>query len=135
MHWKLIIGFILIIICCNSVSAQEHGKVVVIMDPQIDSLIARRLELSMSDNVGNSVSSAGYRVQVWAGLGRQEGYAEQTKFKSRYPNITTYISYTRPYYRLRVGDFRSRIEAEKFMTELKKSYSSVFIFPEKINLQ
>lgn len=135
MHWKPVIGFILIIFCCHSASAQEKGKVVVLKDPQIDSLIARRLELSRGVSIGKSVSVSGFRVQIFSGLDRQQANSEQSNFKSRYPNITSYISYTQPYYRLRVGDFRTRLEAEKFMNELKKYYSSMFIFSEMIILR
>ncbi|MBC7759987.1 MAG: SPOR domain-containing protein, partial [Phormidesmis sp. FL-bin-119] len=60
-------------------------------------------------------------------------YAEQTRFKSLYPNITSYVSYTQPNYRVRVGDFRTKLEAQKFMNELKKQYTSMFIFAERIN--
>ena len=128
MHWKPVIGFILIIFCCHSASAQKKGKVVVFKDPQIDSLIARRLELSRGVSIGKSISVSGFRIQIFSGLDRQQANSEQSNFKSRYPNITSYISYTQPYYRLRVGDFRTRLEAEKFMNELKKYYSSMFIF-------
>lgn len=133
MHRKLIIGFFFTFFLCQAAFAQEKGKVQVIKDPQIDSLIARRLELVRSANSGRSVSSSGFRVQIFSGLGRQAAYAEQTRFKSIYPNVTTYISYTQPNYRVRVGDFRTRLEAEKFMNELKKQYSSLFIFSERIN--
>lgn len=135
MHWKPVIGFILIIFCCHCASAQEKGKVVVLKDPQIDSLIARRLELSRGVSIGKSVSVSGFRVQIFSGLDRQQANSEQSNFKSRYPNITSYISYTQPYYRLRVGDFRTRLEAEKFMNELKKYYSSMFVFSEMIILR
>lgn len=135
MQRKLIIGLVFTFVFCQGVFAQEKGKVEVVKDPLIDSLISRRLELSRDLNSGNTVSSAGFRVQIFSGLERQKAYAEQTRFKSIYPNTTTYISYTQPYYRLRVGDFRTRLEAEKFMNELKKYYSSMFIFSERINLQ
>ena len=115
-------------------SAQEKGKVVVIKDPLIDTLIARRLELNRSIAPGKSIMTSGFRVQIFSGLDRNQVYAEQNKFKSRFPKTGTYITYTQPNYKLRVGDFRTRMEAEKFMNELKKYYSSMFIFSELIIL-
>lgn len=123
------------VICFHEVSAQDKGKVTVFKDPQIDSLIAKRQELTSGKRGGSGVSSYGFRVQIFLGSDRQEAYSEQSKFKSRYPNVTSYISYTQPNYRLRVGDFRTRLEAEKFMNELKSYYSSMFIFSETINLR
>lgn len=135
MHWKKnLIGFIFIV-CTQQLVAQEKGKVIFIKDPLIDSLIARRLELSRSGLAGNAVTTSGFRVQILSSLDRQAIYTEQSKFKSRYPKINTYISYTQPNYRLRVGDFRTRLEAEKFMDELRKYYTSMFIFSEMITLR
>lgn len=135
MSWKGFIGFVFLIICIHSVSAQERGKVQVIKDPQIDSLIAKRLELSKDSRSGSNISVSGYRVQIFSGLERQQAYSEQAKFKVRFPAYSTYISYVQPNYRVRVGDFRTRLEAEKFMNELRKFYSSLFIFSEMIILR
>lgn len=121
--------------CSQQLSAQEKGKVLVIKDPQIDSLIARRIELNRAGLTGNNVTLSGYRLQIFSGLDRQAVYSEQAKFKARYPAINTYISYTQPNYKLRVGDFRTRLEAEKLMNELKKYYTSMFIFSEMIILK
>jgi hypothetical protein len=135
MSLKSFIGFIFFIICIYSASAQERGKVQVTIDPQIDSLIAKRLELSKDSRSGSNISVSGYRVQIFSGLERRQAYAEQAKFKVRFPAYSSYISYVQPNYRVRVGDFRTRLEAEKFMNELKRNYSSLFIFSEMIILR
>lgn len=135
MGLKSLIGFLFLIGCIHSVSAQERGTVQVTKDPQIDSLIAKRLALSKNSRSGSSIEVSGFRVQVFSGLERQQAYAEQAKFKVRFPANNTYISYIQPNYRVRVGDFRTRLEAEKFMIELKRYYSSMFIFSEMIILQ
>jgi hypothetical protein len=134
MHWKGLIGFILVM-CFQQLSAQERGKVTVTKDPQIDSLIARRLELNRAGLSGKNVTLSGFRVQIFSGLDRASAYSEQQKFKNRYPAIGSYVSYTQPNYRLRVGDFRTRLEAEKLMNELKMFYNSMFIFSDMIILK
>ena len=135
MGLKSLIGFLFLMVFIHSVSAQEIGTVQVTKDPQIDSLIAKRLALSKNSRSGGSIEVSGLRVQVFSGLERQQAYAEQAKFKVRFPANNTYISYVQPNYRVRVGDFRTRLEAEKFMIELKRYYSSMFIFSEMIILQ
>lgn len=127
--------FILLAIVCQPAFAQDSGKVIVTKDPQIDSLIAKRLALSKNVKAGSGIWVSGFRVQIFSGLSRQDAYNEQAKFKIRFPSQTTYISYVQPNYRLRVGDFRTRLEAEKFMNELKKFYSSLFIFSEMVILK
>jgi hypothetical protein len=43
------------------------------------------------------------------------------------------VSYVEPNYKVRVGDFRTRMEAEKLLQELKGKFTSLFIIPGKIN--
>ena len=127
--------YIFLAFACQSTFAQERGKVIVTKDPQIDSLIAKRLALSKNVKAGTGIWVSGFRVQIFSGMSRQDAYNEQAKFKVRFPSQTTYISYVQPNYRLRVGDFRTKLEAEKFMNELKKFYSSLFVFSEMVILR
>ncbi|MNK08659.1 Sporulation related domain protein [compost metagenome] len=119
--------------------AQTRGEVIVVQDPLIDSLIAKRLELNKvrptATNPTSSaiVSSTGYRVQIYYGSDRREVFSQQAQFKSSYPKLNTYITYKEPNYYLRVGDYRTRLDAQKFLNELRPSYPTLFIFREKIN--
>lgn len=119
--------------------AQTKGELTIVKDPRIDSLIAKRIELNKKKpttaNPGSTaiVSDMGYRVQVFYGSDRREAFSEQTRFKSNYPKTGAYITYKEPNYYLRVGDFRTRMEAQRFLNELKTSYPTLFIFREKIN--
>jgi hypothetical protein len=133
MRRQLIIGLFFSIFLTQFALAQEKGKVVVIKDPQIDSLISKRLALSRAGSNRNTVTSLGFRVQIFSGLERDEAYAEQNRFRSLFPGVSSYVSYTQPNYRVRVGDFRTKLEAQKFVNDLKRQYPSVFIFAEKIN--
>jgi hypothetical protein len=76
----------------------------------------------------------GYRVQVFYGLDRREAFNEQNRFKSLYPNLRSYITYKEPNYYLRVGDFKTRLEAQDLLAELRANFPTLFIFREKINL-
>lgn len=119
--------------------AQTKGEVIVVKDPLIDSLIAKRIELNRARPTATNptgsaiVSSMGYRVQIYYGSDRREVFSQQAQFKSSYPKLNTYITYKEPNYYLRVGDYRTRLEAQKFMSELRPSYPTLFIFREKIN--
>lgn len=134
------------ILCCFSIAlfAQTRGVVTVVKDPMIDSLIAKRIQLSVkpagpaiSTAIGKPgttlVSQMGYRVQIYYGSDRREVYNEQNKFNLSFPELNTYITYKQPNYYLRVGDFRTRLEAQRLMNELRSMFPTLFIFREKIN--
>lgn len=139
---KLLTG----ILCCFStvVLAQTKGEVSVVKDPMIDSLIAKRIELSLKSAASPGtvstgrpgpaiVSQMGYRVQIFYGSDRREVFNQQAKFNSSFPELNTYITYKQPNYYLRVGDFRTRLEAQRLMNDLRPIFPTLFIFREKIN--
>lgn len=135
---KKLLPFILIIGMSTAVLAQK-GTVTILKDPLIDSLIAKRIELNTKKPTTTNptatvpVSQTGYRVQIFYGLDRRETFSEQARFKTLYPRIQSYITYKEPNYYLRVGDFRTRLEAQNLLNELKPNFPTLFIFREKIN--
>ncbi|WP_017256821.1 SPOR domain-containing protein [Pedobacter arcticus] len=134
MDIKRNIFTIIISLIATGAFAQEAGRVTVVKDPLIDSLIARRIALNKGvTKDGTPIVVFGYRVQVFFGNDRKEAYNEQARFNSLYPELATYISYTQPNYRVKVGDFRTRAEAQKLITELRPIFPTLFIFNERIN--
>ena len=137
----------IVVICCfvsAGLSAQTRGRVTIEKDPLIDSLIAKRIQLSVAPSgavsagtvvtrPGVIVAQMGYRVQVFYGSDRREVFSQQAKFNGLYPSQNTYITYKQPNYYLRVGDFRTRLDAQRFLNELRPSFPTLFIFREKIN--
>lgn len=126
---------------CSSYSfAQQKGELLIVKDPQIDSLLQKRLQLLQQKNnqgtnqvTGVVSNKIGYRVQIYYGIDRNTAFAEQAKFASTYPDMGSYISYKEPNYHLKVGDFNTRLEAQRFLEELRPLYRTLFIYRERIN--
>jgi hypothetical protein len=126
--------FLTITFCFTATFAQTAGKVTVVKSDLIDSLINRRLALTKGyTKDGTAVTVMGYRVQIFFGPDRKLAYSEQEKFKLYYPELGTYITYNQPNYILKVGDFRSRVDAQKLLNDLKPLFPTIFIFNESIN--
>lgn len=75
----------------------------------------------------------GYRVQIYNGNSRADAEKMKMYFMRQYPNTRAYITYNKPQFRVRVGDFRNRKEASDFMARLPKKVVSMIV-PEIINL-
>ncbi|TCO29156.1 sporulation related protein [Pedobacter psychrotolerans] len=120
-----------------NIALAQKGEVVVIKDPLIDSLIAKRVDVYRTSGevkIGKPiVSSYGYRVQIFYGSDRREVFNQQARFKTLYPRLNTYLIYKEPNYYVRVGDFRTRLEAQRLMSEIRPTFPTLFIFREKIN--
>ena len=130
---------LIFILSLQTASAQTKGVVTEVKDPLIDSLIAKRIDLNIkrpsvsNPSVPAIFNGMGYRVQVFYGSDRKEVFNQQSKFRALYPKIMSYITYREPNYRLKVGDFRTRPEAQALLNELRANFPTLFIFKEKIN--
>ncbi len=51
-------------------------------------------------------------------------------FGTRYPGVPVYNQYANPYFKVTVGDFRSKSDAMKFMNAVKRDYPSAFLVKE-----
>lgn len=76
---------------------------------------------------------SGYRVQIFFG-DRSEALRRKAEFREEFPDLPAYISYLAPNFRLRVGDFRTRLEAEKLKRQIEENYSGCYIVRDKIEL-
>lgn len=73
-----------------------------------------------------SGKTVGYRVQVFADNNARSAKAEarqrERAIGQAFPAFGTYVSYASPYWRLRVGDFKSQYDAEKAAAEIRKAF-------------
>ena len=105
--------------------AQSYGSLNVDQDSRIESLISKQRSLYKIDS-----SFSGYRIHVFMEIGNEAlQHAEQVKkqFESAYPDIPIYLTYSEPYFRLRAGDFRNRVEAEKCLRRIKPKFKEAFV--------
>jgi hypothetical protein len=77
-------------------------------------------------------SSAGYRIQIHFGNEREKAKDIKTKFLQAFPDIPAYDSYQSPNFRVRVGDYRSKLEASKYLKQISGSFPSSFIVTDNI---
>ena len=121
---------------------QRQGHVDVVASPLIDVMQRTRKGSSITAASDDSApvdkknatrtTTMGFRVQIYSGADRSAAYAEQSRFKGLYKGIDTYITYEEPNYRVKVGDFRSRSEAQALMQGLRRQFNNVFVFTEEI---
>jgi hypothetical protein len=80
------------------------------------------------------MSRPGYRIQIYFGADRAKAQELRTDFMRTFPEMGAYLIYQQPNFKVRVGDFRSRLEAQGFLKSLNDRYTPSFIVPEEIRL-
>lgn len=53
---------------------------------------------------------------------KNEARTKSRHISARFPQYRTYVLYTSPYWRLKVGDFRTRQEADEAAGEIRKAF-------------
>lgn len=108
----------------------SHGSVVIRQDVKLRALIREHIE-------SNNEKFPGWRVQIYFGSGqnaRDQANATKERFYKRFgQNHGAYIVYDSPYFKLRVGDFRTKAEALRFREKLKPYFNSTWIIQDMVN--
>jgi len=76
----------------------------------------------------------GFRIQIYAGLERNTSDEVKMNFLQQFPDTRIYQSYSRPTFKIRVGDFMTRQEAELFCQRVKNWFPGAFVVSELIEL-
>ena len=101
-------------------------------DPRIE----RLLEIK-TINQKEFPGIAGFRIQLFYGSGaqsRKQAASIQAEFLKLYPTIGCYEVFQTPNFKVRVGDFRSKLEATKFLKDVKDDFPDAYIVKDKILL-
>ncbi len=77
----------------------------------------------------------GYRVRIFFDnkqTARTESENTLKKFNGLFPDVMAYRIYVNPYFKVTVGDFRTKSEAMALLTRIKGAFPSAFVVKENI---
>ena len=112
------------------VGQSVFNSVTVHQSQAIANAIASKIERNKSRKI------AGYRVRIFFDNkqnARTASEAAMGRFKAAYPGHGAYRSFASPYFKVTVGDFRTKSEAMQLMRSLKSDFPSAFVVKENIN--
>jgi hypothetical protein len=120
--------FVLLVGILSSVCVMaEEGVVVLHQDSIMETLLVKN-EVTEKNN---AITAVGYRVQVYsnnnARKSKSVAYELETNLKELFPDVKCYVSYSAPFWKVRLGDFSNYAEAVIFSKKVKS------ILPELAN--
>ena len=106
------------------ISAQD--KVTITQDPKFEKLLNEKRKINSS-----LVVNENYQIQIYNGDSENAKKTFST-FKKEFKNYDGTIVFNTPTYKVLIGNFKTRIEAERSLNEIKRTYkNSVIIKPVK----
>ena len=98
------------------------------------SVIGQSMDGHVSTNAQRTL--AGYRVRIFFDnkqSARNESETALKRFESLYHDVSAYRSYANPYFKVTVGDFRTKSEAMELLERIKNEFPSAFVVKENIS--
>ena len=109
--------------------SNADSSITITQDIRLDDLIKRQ-----KNSNAMKQTMPGYRIQIYFGGVRQKASEIQMTFKEKHNDVAAYIAYQQPNFKVRVGDFRTRLEAQKFLKSMEGEYATMFIVQDEVKL-
>ncbi len=105
----------------NTKSFAQQGSVTVSQDPKFEQLLNEKRKINSSLIANNR-----YKIQIFNG-DNASSKKHLTDFKREFKQYECTIVFNTPIYKVWVGSFKTRIEAERNLEILQKKYPKAFL--------
>jgi len=124
-----VLSALLILFLSYPIFAQQNkGELQIETSAKIDAVVAEKKQYNK-----NLKFLKGFRIQLFYGS-EKAAYKIKDEFKSLFPDITTKIIFASPQWKVQVGNFTTRLEADKTLVSIKEEYPSAIILATEIDL-
>jgi len=121
LTYKKLFCPILIFCFLNLKLLAQDTKTIVQQDPKFEQLLNEKRKINTSITVNEH-----YKIQIYTGTS-EASKKTLIGFKRDFKSYDGTIVFSTPTYKVWVGNFKTRIEAEKNLTTLKRKYPNAFL--------
>jgi hypothetical protein len=117
---------------CSQEARKDSGNIRLIQDDKMDLLVSKHILINQ-----NRKGVDGFRIQIFFDSGNNSKTRGQSIYESflvKYPDVGAYLTFKTPNYKVRVGDFRTKLDAQRFLNEIIADYPNAWIIEDQINL-
>jgi hypothetical protein len=118
--------------CSYGWGQQAPGAIHVEAPPAVDQLVQQHVSYNT-----RHPTIDGYRIRIYRDNSpdaRQHSLEISNAFSELLQEVPAYRSYDNPYFKVSVGDFRTKNDALKLFSRIKRMYPKAYIVAEPINM-
>ena len=121
----MILRFIFITIVLAKFNFLYAGDTIIIhKDPRLDVFTEKQAGVNkVTAHMSSNGLFKGYRLQILNTRSRDEAFKTKAELLEKFPDQKAYILYQSPYFKVRIGNFVNRSDAENFQKEIASSFS------------
>ena len=101
----------------NTVNAQNSAN----SSESVKKLIAKKRAF-------NKEFGYGYTIQIYYG-NETEARSAQSKFRVNFSGVSTKLDYNQPYWKVLVGNYKTKLEADRALMKYAKKFSGLIVIP------
>ncbi|MEY3342636.1 MAG: hypothetical protein RL090_320 [Bacteroidota bacterium] len=120
---------VLLLTLASSAFQDALGQSYKSSDGAVRALMSKHIALGKTKN-----SMPGYRIQIFFGDKRDDANLVKSDFLKVYPNVGAYLVYQQPNFKIRVGDFKTRLLATEFLNEIQGKFPMAFLVQDNVKL-
>ena len=110
---------IIAIVFSGSAWANSGDTIIVHKDPRLDIFTAKQASINkVTARMSSNGLFKGFRLQVLNTRSRDDAFKTKAMLLENFPDEKTYVLYQSPYFKVRIGNFVNRNDAENFKKEL-----------------
>ena len=134
---KLLLSFFFALsTACAAAQLDSVSGLTLIRDPRVDLLVKKQAQINkVSTHKSSTGQYKGYRLMVLNTNNRDEAYQTKSELLRRFPEQNVYMAYQAPYYKIKMGDFIKRADADQFKKQITGLKQSVFVVQDIIKIK
>ncbi|MFT4154751.1 SPOR domain-containing protein [Parafilimonas sp.] len=112
--------FLVILVACFAFTAAKAGDTIIVhKDARVDLLAEKQAAINkVTSKMTADGLFRGYRLQVLNTRSRDDAFKLKATLLENFPDQKAYVSYQSPYFKVRIGNFVQRADAENFKKQL-----------------
>ena len=132
---KFILTLLTVLLSFGAFAQIDSGSVAIHKDHRVDLLIAKQIEINEITTRNARRTGPGFRILVINTNDRNKAYEAKTRIYQSFPELKAYLMYQTPFIKLKVGNFKTRTEAEDYVESLKRLFpTGVYVVRDVIEI-
>jgi hypothetical protein len=132
-----LIFYLLSLLFSFSGYCQDTKSVTIEKDPRLDALVTKHIEINEVNTRDSRRFVSGFRILVISSNNRAKVIEAKSAVYRKFPELPGYMMYQSPFFRLKVGNFKDRLDADEYLSGIQDLFtdSKVYVVPDTIEVR
>ncbi len=116
---------------------ETNNNIVVRQDPRLDHLVNKHIDVNEVNTRDSRRFVPGFRILAISSNNRNKVIEAKSAIYRKFPELNSYMMYQSPFFRLKVGNFRDRLDAEEYLSGIQEMFpdNKAYVVPDRIEVR